>query len=190
MRWSDMGQRQDKDEIIYGRDCGAGFAAGKTPKYVYGRFSNIIRCPLAVKPPPNDRVFKLTQHDTASCRWVYYGTGWFCGLQSFTPFADYSIDLATSPEGMGYFNAVHAMPFEEGLVFANTIQDCVGVHMGHHGICIVTWRLESIKLLDDLNIDTESDLFMEMRPLADGSRVYKYCRLQDATNIAIKYEPD
>ncbi|GAH76571.1 unnamed protein product, partial [marine sediment metagenome] len=33
------------------------------------------------------------------------------------------------------------------------------------------------------------DLFMELRPLPDGKLVYKFCRLRDATNIKILFEP-
>lgn len=37
-------------------------------------------------------------------------------------------------------------------------------------------------------MEIANDLFMEMRPLEDGNRVYKFCKLEDATNIAILYD--
>lgn len=189
-----MGQRQDQTEIVYGNDCLLGWDPGETPKYIYLRFSKIEKCPdvppTTYSQPPNDRVFKLTQDPEHPCAWIYDSADWYIewyvldaplrvwiSLRQYDPFALHFIKWIGSPP-------------EEGTVEHNDNQVCVPNIGGAGGICVATWRLQSIGILNSLNIKSMSDIFMEMRPLVDGNLVYKYCRLHDATNIVIEFEPD
>lgn len=189
-----MGQRQDQDEIIYGDDCVWCFASGQTPKYVYARFSNIVNCPPGLDPPcpipPNDHVFKLTQSDIDPCLYIYEANGWKVEFGFNTGVPLESRLFLRDGDGRFHFMGAAEPCADEGTMYHNTIicGDPGGCSSG--GIGIVTWRTESITILAALNIKTGYDVFMEMRPLVDGNKVYKYCRLKDATNIAIEYEAD
>lgn len=185
-----MGQRQNQTEIVYGNDCSLKFAAGETPKYLYARFLEIETCPDAPATCPNDRVFKLTQDATFPCLWQHVLDGPF--MASFEYLVTPLQSRLYLRHGLFqlYFYASEDFYTNEGYIFTNTNVVCGGWQIGKFGIGVVTWRLESIVLMKQLNIKTQNDLFMEMRPLKDGSRIYKYCRLEDATNIAIKYHPE
>lgn len=169
------------------------FDAGEAPKYLYARFSELIKCPdippRFYKIPPNDRVFKLTQSDINPCLWRYEDDTWITYVIVLPPPGKAEFHLIDKPLNYAYFIKTIEIPLEEGEVHHNEARACIW-NAAHLGTGVVTWRLESIKILADLNIETANDLFMEMRPLVDGNKVYKYCRLQDATNIAIEYESD
>lgn len=185
-----MGQKQDQAEIEYGNDCLLKFEAGKTPKYLYARFSKIVTCPAPAPTAPNDRAFKLTQDPDIPCLWEYLLSPWYVSFEYLTdPDLSrlYIIHLITAQ--WYFFNAV-AGHVDEGHVFHNDNVECFWDIGGIDGIGIVTWRLESLSVMAALNIPAATDLFMEMRPLDDGARVYKFCKLQDATNIAILFEPN
>jgi len=185
-----MGQRQDKTEIEYGDDCPAGWDIGKTPKFVYVRFSQIEKCPDPRLIPPNDRVFKLTQEEYAPCDWLYEDSIWRIAFQVAAD-PDFTWLWMTHHEtGDEYFQETPAGLPDEGRIYHNSITACDVRHGAKNGIATVTWGLETLKVRGLLNIKTQKDLFMEMRPLANGNKVYKYCKLKDATNIKIKYEPD
>ncbi len=185
-----MGNRMDKDEIVYGNDCLIGFPPGKTPKHVYARFSKIGKCPEAHWYPPNDREFKLTQNPTVPCNWRYHAGPWDIYFIIYLAPVQMLLSIEDAAEYLSYFLSYDIPGVEEGHVFANDNSECDPEIGGIGGIGIVTWKLEGLKLMESLNIKTAHDIFMEMRPLEDGSKVYKFCRLQDATNIAIKYDPD
>ncbi|GAI59157.1 unnamed protein product [marine sediment metagenome] len=185
-----MGQRQDKDEIVYGDDCVGCFPAGKTPKYVYARFSQIEKCPDPMRVPPNDRVFKLTQNAYSPCNWFYQGSTWRVEWQCAPDPAFVWFWLMDPETGVEYFNENPAGLPDEAHTYHNETPACDDFHGAIGGIATVTWQLETIKLMGLLNIKPQKDLFMEMRPLADGKRIYKYCKLNDATNIAIEFKPD
>lgn len=188
-----MGQRQDKDEIVYGDDCLTCFEEGETPKYVYARFSNVRKCVefecIGMPSPPNDRAFKLTQMVDHPCWWRFEDDDWRVTYYAVNP-PTYGAQLVVlqKPDWISYFNGT-TLPGSECETFFDNENTCAEGECGSGGIGLVTWRLESLGIMDSLNIKTQNDLFMEMRPLADGKRVYKYCKLKDATNIAIKYEP-
>ncbi|MBA7570220.1 hypothetical protein ES708_11968 [subsurface metagenome] len=185
-----MGQRQDQTEIVYGDDCLIGFDPGKTPKCVYARFSKMVKCPDVTYAPPNDRVFKLTQAVANPCLWVYYAGGWLINFTIVDAPLRTNIFLYNDFEELDYFSDTPEGPVEEGYVYHNDLEACNAIHAAHHGIAVVTWRLETIALMKVLNIEPAYDLFMEMRPLDDGNKVYKYCKLKDGTNIAIEFESD
>lgn len=188
-----MGQRH-KDEIVYGDDCLTCFEEGETPKYVYARFSNIRICKdpwcVGMPSPPNDRVFKLTQMEDHACRWRFEDDAWQVTWYAVNP-PTYGARLIINekPNWFEYFFGF-TLPEDECETFFDNKAVCAEGTCGVGGIGIVTWRLESIAILKSLNMKAMSDIFMEMRPLVDGNRVYKYCRLQDATNIAIEFEPE
>ncbi|MBA7582480.1 hypothetical protein ES708_24408 [subsurface metagenome] len=185
-----MGQRQDQTEIVYGNDCLLKFDAGTTPKYMFARFSQLVRCPGAVAIPPNDRAFKLTQVPGVDCMWDYDIDPWYISLEFVAfPLATELRILHRPSADMYFFDSV-AEYVDEGYVFTNEFGVC-GLQVGAvGGTGVVTWRLETIALMKALNIEPAYDLFMEMRPLVDGNKVYKYCRLKDGTNIAIEFESD
>ncbi len=196
-----MGQRQDEDDIVYGRDCPLGYnlaaplwLPGETPKYVYMRFSLIKKCDkeecIEWPVPPNDRVFKLTQSDVDPCYWQYLGD-WLVEWQLRVTVGTWcSYGLYYPPGFKWYFRADFNTQGDDAR-FATNICTCEPFNMcGYDGIAVVTWKLEAKAILNSLNMKALSDIFMEMRPLVDGNKVYKFCRLEDATNIAIEYESD
>ncbi len=196
-----MGQRMDEPDIVYGYDCtlGEGFDPplwehGKTPKYVYARFSNVKKCTKEIcvpyPSPPNDRVFKLEQWSVNHCYWIY-DSEWWLRWRLHLPYPINSqLTLTKGVVGPHYFdqtfhpNAVPAWCFHNEL-------DCElpGV-CGYDGIGIITWGIKARAILKDLNIGLDYKLFMEMRPIENCMQVFKFCRVQDGTNIAIKYDPD
>lgn len=188
-----MGQRQNQDEIVYGNDCLIGWDPGKTPKYVYARFSQLIKCPdnppSIFHTPPNDRVFKLTQESDSPCRFEYTSSTWLVAFILTTSPLRTTLVLTHAVQFHAYFVDQPTPIKGEGYVFHNQYVTCPGFRGAKGGIAIVTWRLETLQLMNALNIGTGDDLFMEMRPLDDGKKVYKYCKLKDATNIKILYEP-
>ncbi len=185
-----MGQRQNKTEIVYGDDCLRSFDAGNTPKYLYVRFLELITCPGAWFTPPNDRVFRVEQKPLASCEWFLLADPWMIDVIVRAGPVETYIALHNDTDGLDYFFCTEPGPLDEGFVFHNEITECNLGYGAKGGIATITWGLETMKLMGLLNIKAAVDLFMEMRPLDDGSKVYKYCNLRDATNIAIKYEPD
>ncbi len=196
----EMGQRQDKDEIEYGNDCLLGYnlaaplwLLGKTPKYVYIRFSQIKKCNtpecVNVASPPNDRVFKLTQEDENPCKWSYTNDWMVHWLLHQVPPTWVEFEAYHYPSSRYYFYAFYNANERDPRFTANE-WDCGVYRMcGYEGIARVSWKLESLKVMDLLNIKPQKDLFMEMRPKEDGSRVYKYCKLSQSTNIKILYAP-
>ncbi|GAI49491.1 unnamed protein product, partial [marine sediment metagenome] len=65
-----MGEQMDGTQLEYGNDCGC-FSAGKTPKYVYVKFLDLIDCqnppPFPSFPPPNGITIRLIQDPIAAC---------------------------------------------------------------------------------------------------------------------------
>lgn len=196
-----MGHREDKDVIVYGDDCNKGevlakplWANGETPKYVYVRFSGIQRCetPRCVGVPlaPNDRVFKLTQTVPDSCLWMHLGdweVTWslLAGLPQHVFF-----DLFWRPWMAHYFYADYETDGDNARFTHNQVGCGDANTCGYGGVATVEFGKESMEIRESLNIAASDKLFMEMHPLVDGNRVYKYCRLRDATNIKIEFEPD
>lgn len=146
-----MGQRQDKTEIEYGDDCLTCFEPGKTPLYAYARFSKIIKCtigePDLCKTPPNDKVFKLTQFAEEPCVWRHIGTYWrvFFRIAGAPPGENYL--LLDTPAMLAYFRAFFDDCIEEGQVLHNVNPACNGLYCGTGGIGVVTWRLETLKVM-------------------------------------------
>lgn len=189
-----MGQRQNQDEIVYGDYCGFISPPEKTPKYIYVRFSNVVKCTyypgIELETPPNDRVFKLTQDTDYACWWVGDIADWHLVVDlQFNP-GKVIIWLTYLPTARVYFYSLTDSPLKESYVYHNIYDDCPGGDVAVGGFAVITWRLECLALMKALNIKTEKDLFMELHPLCDGNLVFKFCRLKDATNIAIKLEPD
>jgi len=188
-----MGQRQNQTEIEYSNNCLLGFPTGETPKYLYVRLSKVNKCPDEppdVYPiPPNDRVFKLTQRPDDPCVWEYISADWYLRFIVWGPAVYTELMLFTGDLAYLVFYNDTVGPPDEGYVYPHDRPECLPGIAAAGGIATVTWRLESIALMNTLNIETQPDLFMEMRPLEDGKKVYKYCKLKDATNIAILFEP-
>lgn len=184
-----------KDEPhIYGDDCLACFPAGKTPKYVWVRFILLASCVPDLDPPcaapPNDRVFKLTQDDSVPCFWRYLSDDWI--IWYYTTFGSppkTRLDLWDTL-GRVHFLALEDACAPEGTVFNNTVLCSMFGACTHEGIATVTWTQEATNLMAAINMQRGDDVFMELHPLVDGNKIYKFCRLRDATNIAIELEPD
>jgi len=188
-----MGQRMPDEPHVYGDDCLQCFDEGKTPLKVYARFSLIEKCPdkpdHVCKIPPNDRMFTLTQDPLHACQWLYIGDEWEIHYHCHYDFpAQHLLDLGDKA-GFGVFWHKGDPCPAEGTVFDNQLTDCGEFQCGKLGIGVVTWTHQATELLAALNMKKARDLFLEMRPLEDGNLVYKFCRLQDATNISILFEP-
>lgn len=146
-----MGQRQNKEEIIYGDDCLTCFEEGETPKYVYARFSKIRKCtigdPDLCITPANDKVFKLEQFAEEPCVWRHLGTYWraFFRIAGAPPGENYL--LLDSTRMLPYFRAFFDDCIEEGQVLHNVNPECNGMYCGTGGLGVVTWRLETLKVM-------------------------------------------
>lgn len=188
-----MGQRMRDEPHVYGDNCLLGFPAGKTPKYVYVRFSKIVKCPdppwRSYFTPPNDRVFKLTQIEDDACFWHYQEDKWIIWFRLMAPPAASFMYLIDTHDNSAYFQDAIDFPLQEGTVYHNEITACTPFTGAAGGFAAVTWTQEATNLLESINMQRANDLFMEMRPLCDGNKIYKFCRLKDATNIAIEFEP-
>ncbi len=181
------------EPILYGDDCLLGWAAGKTPKFIYVRFSKVYKCPddppTSYAVPPNDRAFKLEQLVGHPCNWKYTGTNWQVIFAVTAPGPRMGIRLEHFPDGIVYFENSPVIGVDEGTVYNNRLIICGPIQGGFSGIAVVTWTPQATALLEAINLSKAQDLFMELRPLEDGKLVYKFCRLQDATNIKILFEP-
>ncbi|GAI01352.1 unnamed protein product [marine sediment metagenome] len=190
---SNMGQPMPDIPIEYDDDCLLGFPAGETPKYLYVRFSKVAKCPDEppdVYPiPPNDRVFKLTQRPDSPCVWEYESADWYLQFIVWGPEVYTEIILWTADRKYVVFYNDNWGPPDEGFVYHHDRPECLPGIPAAGGFAVVTWNPQATKLLEDINMEKARDLFMELRPLDDGKLVYKFCRLQDATNIAILFEP-
>ena len=188
-----MGQRMKDEPIVYGDNCLRGFDAGKTPKYVYIRFSQIIKCPdtngVQFEIPPNDRPFKLTQEEAHPCLWEITTTGWHVILDLQFDFPNTIVWLEHLPDGRVYFWDHPVTPIAEGTVYHNLNLDCLLFRASHSGIAVITWTPQATDLLKSINMAKGNDLFMELFPIDNGQLVYKFCRLKDATNVKILFEP-
>lgn len=185
-----MGQRISEPDIVYGDDCLLKFDEGKTPKYVYARFSNIKACPIAPRVPPNDRTFKLTQLEGLPCKWTYAGDKFDVAFEYIVePPSTHLIITGWPPLDYYFWSLVDGFT-DEGEVVANEYTECVGTELGHGGIGVVTWQLQTLKIMKSLNINPSQKLFMEMHPLVDGNKVYKLCQINYGMNIAIEFESD
>jgi len=177
-------------DIEYGDDCITGWPVGKTPRYIYARFSLIEKCPDPNLIPPNDRVFKLTQEEFVPCHWWYEGSTWRVEFQVAADPDFVWLVLTDHEAGVTHFEATIAGTPVEGQVYHNENLVCGGALGGIKGIAVVTWTPQATQLLEDLVIEKGPNLFMELRPLPDGKLVYKFCRIAESTNIAILFEPD
>lgn len=175
--------------IDYGDDCLTGWAAGKTPKYVYARFSGIETCPGASLISPNGRVFKIPQEEFIPCEWFYDDTVWRVEFQVAAAPNFVHLILTDVDAGVTHFEASVAMVPDEGHVYVNENVACDLAHEGKNGIAVVTWTPQATALLESINMTKGADLFMELFPLANGKLVYKFCRIAESTNIKILYEP-
>ena len=184
-----MGQRQNQSDIEYGNDCDLKFDPGETPKYVYARFVDIETCPEAPATAPNDHAFRLTQDPAKTCEWFYDDIAWHVAF--FYNAVQVMSRLWLWHKATGSYYFVETVPgyVDEGHVFENEITWCAGAYQGRYGIGVVTWRSESILLMDMLNIKAAYDVFMEMRPRDNGARIYKYCKVADGMNVCIAYNP-
>lgn len=183
-----------RDEPIeYGVHCTHCFANGETPKYVYVRFIGIEKCTGVGKgaclTPPNDRAFKLKQLVGFPCSWQFSDSVWTIDYQAWV--------VADGKAHLQLIDFNNAIYFErtldscqpEGTVWSNSIACAPGLPCGESGIAVVTWSPQATALLEAINLSKGEDLFMELFPLENGKLVYKFCRIQDATNIKFLFEP-
>ncbi|MBA7674907.1 hypothetical protein ES703_83132 [subsurface metagenome] len=188
-----MGQRMDDIPIEFGADCSECWPPDETPKYLYARFSIVKRrtdqVPDVCLTPPNDRVFKLTQDPLEPCAWFYDQAGWTVRFDLILMGPGNTWLYLDDDPGNHYYSSVTPSCYQEGTVLHNDFDGTEPIRCGYNGLGIVTWNPQATKLLSDINMSKASDLFMELRPLEDGKLVYKFCRLQDATNIKILFEP-
>lgn len=188
-----MGQRMKKVEIEYGNHCTHCFANGETPKYVYARFINVVKCKGVGKEacliPPNDRTFKLTQRAGFPCSWSYLGSTWEVWYLAWrAPDNIASLQLIDFNHQV-YFERTLNQCQPEGTVWHNSIDCAPGLPCGENGIAVVTWTPQATQLLKDIVIEKGKDLFMELFPLDDGNLVYKFCRIAESTNVKILFSP-
>lgn len=183
-----MGQRMPDEPHEYGDDCLAGFDAGKTPKYLYARFSLLIKCPAGDYQPPNDRLFKLTQVIGQPCRWFGLSNDWMIDFVIGSEPVGTNIELHNDDDGLDYFLDFRTAPIEEGYVYHNDIVACNGGLGAKNGLAVITWTQQATQLLEDMNITRGDDLFMELRPLENGKLVYKFCRIKESMNIKFLLE--
>ncbi len=150
-------------------------------------------CPGALDPhctiPPNDRTFKLTQRDGLPCRYLYDGTDWKVWVNLWVAAPGQGSLVLQDSVPWTYFEGYFDTCPGEGIVVANDIVGCAPHDCISGGIGVITWTPQATELLEAINLAKGADLFMELFPLADGKLVYKFCRLQDATNIKILFEP-
>lgn len=195
-----MGQKQNQSNYEAGDECSRCepvlWPVEGTPKLLYARFSEIVICSdeWCVNTPLgfNDHVFTLTQLDINPCFWQY---------QSENFWIEYNCDELPEHKSHLYLDGFDGEDWdglfrsttesgEDCVTFFNNQLNCGAPHIcGTGGYAIVTWRQESIDLIKSLNLEISNRLFMEMRPLADGKKVYKYCKLEDGTNVKILLEP-
>lgn len=189
-----MGQRMEDKPIVFGENCAQCWAPGLTPKYLYARFALVcMRTDYDPNPcdmPPNDVVFKLTQDPGQVCAWFYDQGNWTVrfDLDNLGPGnTEFTLD---DTAGNHYFHNRSDTCYPEGTVLHNDIPEDDPTGCGFEGIGVVTWTPQATDILSAINLSKGYDLFMELRPRADGKLVYKFCRLKDATNIAILFELD
>ena len=195
-----MGQRQDSPDYDFGPDCNRVeqlvyplWGDGETPKYVYMRFSLLEKCTkIACDPhphPPNDRVFRLTQEPGDSCWWAYHGD-WEVAWQ-FRPGLPKTVEFRLNLPfpALWYFDHMFNPDVFDSRFAFNHLNCLTPSVCAHGGFACVRWGPEAETILSGLNMTYESDLFMELWPLVDGKIVYKFCRLEDATNIKILFDP-
>jgi len=188
-----MGQRMPDKPILYGDDCNIAFDPGETPLHVYARFIGMIPCPdnppTFFATPPNDRTFNLTQDIAVPCRWSI-STGPWDVVFWMTPAPLRTTLTIQNNDDMGnYFTGQPLGIKGEGFVIANEILACQPWTGSHLGIGVITWTPQATEILEAINMEKGEDLFMELFPLEDGKLVYKFCRLKDATNIKILFQP-
>jgi len=170
-------------------DCLLKFEPGETPKYLYARFSKLETCPPPAPTAPNDRVFKLTQDPELPCCWEYFSDEWYVSFEYLQdPDLSRLFIIHQITMQWYFFDAVDGH-VDEGYVFHNDNTECFWDIGGIDGLGVITWTHQATELLEKINMERAQDLFMELHPLEDGKLVYKFCRLQDATNIAILFEP-
>lgn len=189
-----MGHPMPDVPHIYGNNCLLGFPEGKTPKYMYARFSGMAYRP-EWKPvrwhiPPNDRTFKLEQIEEDHCWWQYLSDDWLIQFIIIAGPLRIEFFLLNNLDRSWYFAENPEGHIDEGTVYNNDDALYKPEYQSTDGIATVTWTQEATNLLKSINMQRADDLFMELRPLVDGNKVYKFCRLRDATNIAIEFEPD
>lgn len=181
------------EPILYGDDCSIGFDPGETPLHVYARFIGMVQCPdnppTFYSIPPNDRVFKLTQDAAIACRWAVSSGPWDVTFWMTPAPLRTALTIVNSVDLGDYFAAQPLGIKAEGFVITNEILVCQPWHGAHLGIGVVTWTPQATDLLAAINISKAYDLFMELFPIADGKLVYKFCKIKDAINIKILFEP-
>lgn len=179
--------------ILYGNSCALRWDPGETPKYVYARFALVIKrtdlVPDVCQIPPNDRLFKLTQDPMFPCAWRYDQSGWTVRFDLTMMGPDSTWLSLDDDPGNHYFSSVTPSPYQEGTVLHNDYGPDEQDACGYNGLGIVTWTPQATEILAAINLAKANDLFMELRPTDDDKLVYKFCRLQDATNIKILFEP-
>ena len=188
-----MGQRMPDIPIEYGSDCLDCFPAGETPKYLYVRFAEIEKCSNAwcvgFPPPPNDRCFKLIQQPGTPCLWTYPGSDWQIQYYAkIVPPTNSRLTVDSLPIQRNYFRG-WTPAFVICQQFFQNQNTCVLNTCGVGGQAIITSSKEASDILESINLSKSSDLFLELFPLSGAKLVFKFCKLQDSTNIAILFEP-
>lgn len=188
-----MGQPMPDIPIVYGADCLQCWDPAKTPKYVYARFSLVKRrtdqVPDVCITPANDRMFKLTQDPMEPCAWFYDQSGWTVRFDLVMQGVGKTWLYLDDTIGNHYYSSITDTDCEEGKVLHNDFDGTELFLCGYNGIACVTWTPQATDILKSINMEKAANLFMELRPLANGKLVYKFCKLQDATNIKILFEP-
>lgn len=188
-----MGQRMPDKPIEYGNSCSQCWDPGETPKYVYARFSIVKRrtdqVPDVCITPANDRLFKLTQDPMEPCAWFYDQSGWTVRFDLVMQGVGNTWLYLDDTIGNHYYSSISPSCYQEGTVLHNDFDGSEPFDCGYNGIAVVTWTPQATEILEAINLAKGKDLFLELFPREDGKLVYKFCRLKDATNIKILFEP-
>lgn len=188
-----MGQRMSDKPMAYGDDCNIGFDPDETPLDVYARFIGMVKCPdnppTIYSTPPNDRTFRLHQDPGIPCRWAVTSGAWDIVFWMTPLPLRTTLTIQNNVDLGNYFTAQPLGIKGEGFVITNEILACQPWTGAHLGIGVITWTPQATALLAAINLAKSKDLFMELFPREDGKLVYKFCRLKDATNIKILFEP-
>lgn len=189
-----MGQRLEDDTIITGEPCSGCeevlWGIGKTPKFVYARFSQLERCPgidwTLYPVPPNNRVFKLEQREDHPCWWRYrLDLGWEINWQICYDLPPYSKLFMGHAPGGTYFQSI--TPAEHKCVgsFANQ-NVCNGLFFAHGGFGWIEWKQIAINLAKDLDITLGHHLFYEVFQIDIETVVYKFTDTTRGINVKSK----
>lgn len=176
------------DPDLYGDDCDA-WPAGKTPKFLWASFSNIVDCNPAVNPNKGhiNRIIKMTQDGVSPCK--YAGTdaaGFRAGYVAH--------GLGGNSELRFWFGAdqyfFHAPAGIGQTFFTNQLLCGLGA-FGENGIGQIAWLEEdeapSIKtIMSKIALPNEEPTVFHYWPVASDKMIVRFANKNDKTSIYVE----